>query len=482
MTTSEPAPAPVDDPGRKKKKKAVDPLEWTRDNIEAIAVAFLMALIIRCFCVEVFKIPTGSMEPTLYGDTKPTDMPPHHVGDRIMVDKVGLMLGPVDRYDVCVFRYPLDRSRNFIKRLVGQPDEDLMIDAGDLWARPHQGGDGKFHIARKPASKQVGIWLPVWPDTDTSRETCRKLWDGAADDCYLEGNVYDTSPANGRETAFRYHREVQGVYKGLGSNQRVYDLSLRFKATFREGKGKLFVRNRRADGYGSFTVSIAADGTVSIDHEGGDEFTPSVPAPAPLKGGAIGAAEEIEVANFDGAVRVRVDGKEVLAWEYVDAHPGILNAVDPPVFQIQFGSEGGAVRFEDVTLGRDIFYWIPSNTCFAGKNVLSIPPGKYLAIGDNVGNSKDGRLWKERVVKLKDGTTITGDYESQEAYPQESSKGKDGRYRMRDLDGTDHFFREEDIEDDGSGKPVWHPFVSREELVGKAMIVWWPLPRFKVIR
>ncbi|MBI2923674.1 MAG: signal peptidase I [Planctomycetes bacterium] len=465
----------------RKKRKSHDPLEWTRDNVEAIVVAFLMALIIRCFCVEVFKIPTGSMEPTLYGDTKPTDALPHHTGDRIMVDKVGLMFEPVFRYDVCVFKYPLDRSRNFIKRIVGLPDEDLWIDKGDIWTRPHKGGDGKFRIARKPAKEQPGIWLPAWPGEDVSREFCRKKWDGAADDCYLGNNAFDTGPAKGN-AVFRFHQIIDGNYKGLGSSSRVHDLRVAFRATFAEGKGMLFVRNNRADGYGSLYVTVSAEGKVKVDHQldPGGTFQPAG-APHEADAGKIEAGTEIEVANFDGSVRVRVDGKEVLAYEYVNERPETLRAIDPPQFQILFGTQDGAAKFEDVTVGRDIYYFTRGDNVFAGREYLEIPEGKYLAIGDNVGNSKDGRLWRERVLTLKDGRELLGDYDSQEHYPQDNSK-ENALRRFRDLDGTDHFFQDEDIDDDGSGRPRWHPFVSREELVGKALIVWWPLKRFKVIR
>ncbi|MBV8881249.1 MAG: S26 family signal peptidase, partial [Planctomycetaceae bacterium] len=74
---------------------------WCKENIEAIVIAFIMALVIRCFCIEVFKIPSSSMEPTLLGDVSPNhrrELCPfkdYHVplnsdnasGDRIMVTK-----------------------------------------------------------------------------------------------------------------------------------------------------------------------------------------------------------------------------------------------------------------------------------------------------------------------------------------------------------------------------------------------------------
>ena len=95
-----------------------------RETIEAVVVAFVIALVIRTFVIQAFKIPSGSMIPTLL------------VGDHILVNK--FLLGtPVDipftnvnlfrmpglrdpqRGDVIVFKYPEDPTRDFIKRVVG---------------------------------------------------------------------------------------------------------------------------------------------------------------------------------------------------------------------------------------------------------------------------------------------------------------------------------------------------------------------------
>ncbi|MEN8176782.1 MAG: signal peptidase I, partial [Pseudomonadota bacterium] len=84
---------------------------------------FLLVLLIRSFLVEPFRIPSGSMMPSLL------------VGDFILVNKFsyGLRLPVSDtkfmemdepqRGDVVVFRYPLDRSTDYIKRVVGLPGD-----------------------------------------------------------------------------------------------------------------------------------------------------------------------------------------------------------------------------------------------------------------------------------------------------------------------------------------------------------------------
>lgn len=90
-----------------------------RENVEAILIAILLALFIRTFIVQAFKIPSGSMKDTLL------------IGDHILVNKFiyGVKLPfaqatiiPISnpkREDIVVFRYPEDPKKDFIKRVVG---------------------------------------------------------------------------------------------------------------------------------------------------------------------------------------------------------------------------------------------------------------------------------------------------------------------------------------------------------------------------
>ncbi len=90
-----------------------------REYAEAIITALILALIIRAYVVQAFKIPSGSMKPTLL------------VGDHILVlkfiygtklpftDKRVLVFTEPKRGDIIVFRFPKDRSRDFIKRVIG---------------------------------------------------------------------------------------------------------------------------------------------------------------------------------------------------------------------------------------------------------------------------------------------------------------------------------------------------------------------------
>jgi len=98
-----------------------------REYIEAILLAIVIAFFIRTFVIQAYKIPSGSMKPTLL------------IGDHILVSKFnyGIKLplirstlipfGTPMRGDIIVFIYPEDRSKDFIKRLVGLPGDTIEI-------------------------------------------------------------------------------------------------------------------------------------------------------------------------------------------------------------------------------------------------------------------------------------------------------------------------------------------------------------------
>ncbi len=107
---------------QKRKRQKSQVREWT----EAIVFALVIALFIRTFIVQAFKIPSSSMVPTL------------EVGDHILVWKFiygvkipfidkKLMVRSPDRGDIVVFLYPKDRSKDFIKRVIALPGEKIQI-------------------------------------------------------------------------------------------------------------------------------------------------------------------------------------------------------------------------------------------------------------------------------------------------------------------------------------------------------------------
>jgi signal peptidase I len=103
--------------------------EW----VEPFLIAAVVALFIRQFAVEAFKIPSGSMIPTLT------------IGDHLLVNK--FVYGPripftdiriytgqePKRGEIIVFRFPRDESKNFIKRVVGLPGDKIELKKGKLF-------------------------------------------------------------------------------------------------------------------------------------------------------------------------------------------------------------------------------------------------------------------------------------------------------------------------------------------------------------
>ena len=94
---------------------------FNRENVEVVVTAVILALIIRTFVVQAFKIPTGSMRPTLIE------------GDRILVNKFIYRFKSPERGDIIVFKYPEDTKKDFIKRLIAVGGETVHIIDGNIW-------------------------------------------------------------------------------------------------------------------------------------------------------------------------------------------------------------------------------------------------------------------------------------------------------------------------------------------------------------
>lgn len=129
--------------GKKESKSIV------KEYVEAIVVAVLLALCIRTFIVQAFKIPSGSMLPTL------------QIGDHLLVNKfiyglrmpfTGKLLIPWKspvRDDVVVFRFPKDRNIDYIKRVVAVAGDKVEIVNKQLVINDAEAVDLQAHFATK---------------------------------------------------------------------------------------------------------------------------------------------------------------------------------------------------------------------------------------------------------------------------------------------------------------------------------------------
>lgn len=202
-----------------------------RETIESIAIAFILAFLFRTFEAEAFVIPTGSMAPTLQGRHKDVDCPqcdfrykssasseglessevdiveatcpmcrytmsvdpnPDPVmlgdpevqagmkaetfnGDRILVGKFIYEFTEPKRWDVIVFKYPGQAKTNYIKRLVGLPNEELKLHEGNVYVRP-RGSQEPFEIARKPPYKIRAMMQMVHDNDYLPADYVQKNW------------------------------------------------------------------------------------------------------------------------------------------------------------------------------------------------------------------------------------------------------------------------------------------------------------------
>jgi signal peptidase I len=131
-----------------------------RENIEAILVAIVLALFIRTFVVQAFKIPSGSMKQTL------------QIGDHILVNKfiygvklpfVNKVIIPVkdpQRGEIVVFKFPEDPDKDFIKRVVGVAGDEIKI------------RDKQVFVNGKPLNHDFGIHVDprIFPSSAETRD------------------------------------------------------------------------------------------------------------------------------------------------------------------------------------------------------------------------------------------------------------------------------------------------------------------------
>ncbi len=376
-------------------KKAAKPHPW-RDNIEAVAISIVTIVLFKYFVLEAYKIPTGSMQPTLMGNEETG------IYDRVIVDKLSYHYRDPERFEIAVFKYPLDSSKNFIKRIVGMPGEWLGLRGGDPWVR--KDGEDKAKVLRRSRAIQnvqlrrletKSEWLPDVPsgswkiDSRSGGDRIEATGSGSVTfprthsvrDDYLDGYP------EGMKS------KVNDTNKDSNANE-VHDLRVAFEVE----------------------VDTACEAAIATIHEGKREFRFVLPGPAAGDGGTArievrgiegaagtwetlrvsdepfqlraGRQVDVEVQNLNDLLSLRIEGKDVATLEVPP-----MNGSGEAKVSLEIRSAAGArASFDGVQVWRDIYY--TSNPLRQKVWEWQIPEGHYVVLGDNSQDSSDGRDWR----------------------------------------------------------------------------------------
>jgi len=451
---------------------------FLRDNIEAFAVAIAMALVIRHYCLEAFRIPTASMNPTLLGKHLGPDGERLH-GDRILVDKFVYLRREPRRFEVIVFRYPLNADINFIKRLGGLPGEWLRIVDGDIWTSRDEGAS--WTIQRKPPGTRdqmlfryypvpahhplVFLRMPVWrtgPGWSVDRETQR--FDVDAD-----------SAMGDTELVFDRHvLPYDEVDTGNDSNPPyVGDVRVSCDVSVRRA-GSLTVRLTEHARRHRLVLGPAGSYAVVAREDRDYRFPLDVRIEE-------GQRFRLSFANVDDTLVIDLKGD-------LDLHREIEfpDQPDQPPMPSMFRDDGYRTNeialvanglggtLTDLRIDRDEYYDVGGNPL----RIWKIPEDCFLALGDNTISSLDSRRWRVAEAHLKNGEVVRWDANTREGVLNPPARRPPGPgdpeiVVQADVDGRVRRFRRSEVERWVPDAP--YPFVPRDHLVGRAFAIFWPL-------
>ncbi|MCC7170960.1 MAG: signal peptidase I [Planctomycetes bacterium] len=454
------------------------------ENIECLAIAVVMALILKHFLLEAYKIPTGSMQPTILGNDEA------QIFDRVLVNKYAYLLDEPERFDVVVFKYPLDRSKNYIKRLIGLPGERVSIENGNVFVatRGEDGDYGAFSIARKPESVRDAVMKTLYP-SGAKGESFEAVFDVLRGKAAADGDTIEVGADSlvrfGHGDGIRDHYldgydpdwgipMASNATNAEGANN-VADLSLGFDVTPRAGCNEVRIVIAGQQLEHRAVLRVGGEARLESGARGGNDDGlvgqgGGSPVVATLAASTLAADREsrVEFLHVDQELVLTIDGEVVLRHTY-DTMPSAQAAESGVEFEIV----GGSAEITDLRVRRDIHY---TKVGKAATGVFDIPDDGLLVLGDNTQNSSDGRFWKAQEVRFTDGTTTYRDVSNPQGIgPGEFVDIYGETYRLRQR--TDATFHQVDSDR--------FQFAPRKLLLGKALAVFWPIVphfRWKLIR
>jgi signal peptidase I len=422
------------------------------NTFEGLITALILAFLFRAFVMEAFRIPTGSMADTLkgahnrlrclqcgykysYGRGDYASSPEtvvrrpaksistrcpscgHHQltgpavpiasGDRILVLKCIYQFFEPKRWDVIVFKDPLDPTINYIKRLIGRPEEEVEIIDGDVYI------NGR--ISRKPPKVQGELWMPVYDNdyrpvrpeeesfnghdwrqpfrnesgsrwkVDKGNPTLFRLECPAEQ---INTMIYDTSIGNDFRATYAYDDVAR--YKDMSYCS---DLMVRLYAKRLERDGRVGIELSKYETHYKAWVDFSGEMIVTKVSNGKETVLDSKSITIP----AINKATLVKFANVDHRLFFQF-GKAKLTCELergADGAGKIKTNIEPQV-KI-FGA--GELAVSHVAIFRDIHYTTlqsvnsgESAKAMEGKP-FKLGKDEFFVLGDNSPNSLDSRWW-----------------------------------------------------------------------------------------
>jgi signal peptidase I len=431
----------------KKKDRAAE----IANTFEWLITAFILAFVFRAFVMEAFRIPTGSMADTLKGahfrlrcpqcgyrydhgfvprdygmpeDTIPPGTVPVNLqtrcpscgyntprgekapvanGDRILVLKCIYQFEEPKRWDVIVFKNPVNPAENYIKRLIGLPGETIEIIDGDVYI------DGL--IARKPPQVQKELWMPLYDhDFQPVNPNERGGFGGHRwqPPFRFEGSAWRISDQNptqllldsplGKPSVLAYDSLADKdfaatyAYDDPYTNDRApitSDLMVRFYVNPADLQGQIgILLSKNGVDYKAW-IDLAGTMALAKISNGQETILARKEAAVP----APGAYTLVKFANVDHRLLFEFDGNE-LSVDLGRTPDALEKGTRPSPRAEIFGA--GRLTLSHVAFFRDVHYTgreggRPARA--VEDYPFTLNPDEFFVLGDNSPNSEDGRWW-----------------------------------------------------------------------------------------
>ncbi len=451
-----------------------------RENIEAITVSIIIIVLFKYFILEAYKIPTGSMQPTLMGWE---DGKGGGVFDRVLVDKMSYHFRDPDRYEVVVFRYPLDQSKNFIKRVVGVGPEALEIRDGDLYTAPlgTPEGSAAFKIQRRSRAVQQSQLKSL--DVAGEWRLSGQGWNAKGDSIHAGGPGRAVFPRTSNNVRDHYSDGYPGKLgplqhtagKRSGANP-VGDVRTRARVEAHADCSRVFVELREGSMHYQFSLpgpaaQDQAKPSIRVHDSNTGLDTRTMHAESAWKLRA-GKAVELAAQNLNDLLEFELDGEVLLTFP--------IDPAKDRTCTVSWVTEGGGAEFTDIEVLRDVHY-----TSLGQRSThWQIPADNYLMLGDNTQDSSDGRDWNltSFEVPQPDGSVevVRG-----------NNRGTENPIIVADGNGTATVYIQDEFgerwvfprNEARALGPTGIPLVPRSLIRGRAVLVVWPMaPSLDVYR